>query len=48
MTTKNLIINGVDHAKFELEWVKKGGVVYRIPNLAHSKKTDVCGFRNQF
>ena len=22
----NLIINGVDHAKFDLEWVQKGGV----------------------
>ena len=30
MTTENLIINGVDHAKFDLEWVKKGGVVYRL------------------
>lgn len=25
MTTKNLIIDGVDHAKFDLEWAKRGG-----------------------
>ena len=24
--TENLIIDGVDHAKFDLEWVKKGAV----------------------
>lgn len=24
--TENLIINGVDHAKFDLEWAKRGGV----------------------
>ena len=23
--TENLIINGVDHAKFDLEWAKRGG-----------------------
>ena len=27
MTTENLIINGVDHAKFDLEWAKRGGVL---------------------
>ena len=27
MTNKNLIINGVDHAKFDLEWAKRGGVL---------------------
>ena len=26
MTEQNLIINGVDHAKFDLEWAKRGGV----------------------
>ena len=26
--TENLIINGVDHAKFDLEWAKRGGVIY--------------------
>ena len=26
MTTENLIIDGVDHAKFDLEWAKRGGV----------------------
>ena len=25
--TENLIINGVDHAKFDLEWAKRGGVL---------------------
>ena len=30
MTDQNLIINGVDHAKFDLEWVKKGGVAYGV------------------
>ena len=25
MTEQNLIINGVDHAKFDLEWAKRGG-----------------------
>ena len=25
----NLIINGVDHAKFDLEWAKRGGVTER-------------------
>ena len=25
MTEQNLIINGVDHAKFDLEWAKHGG-----------------------
>ena len=24
----NLIINGIDHSKFDLEWAKRGGVVY--------------------
>ena len=24
---KNLIINGIDHSKFDLEWAKRGGVV---------------------
>ena len=28
MTEQNLIINGVDHAKFDLEWAKRGGVIY--------------------
>lgn len=28
--TENLIIDGVDHAKFDLEWVKKGGVAYGV------------------
>ena len=23
----NLIINGIDHSKFDLEWAKRGGVV---------------------
>ena len=27
MTEQNLIINGVDHAKFDLEWAKRGGVL---------------------
>ena len=27
MTTEKLIIDGVDHAKFDLEWAKRGGVV---------------------
>lgn len=27
MTEQNLIINGVDHAKFDLEWAKRGGIV---------------------
>ena len=30
MTTEKLIIDGVDHAKFDLEWVKKGGVAYGV------------------
>ena len=25
--TENLIINGVEHAKFDLEWAKRGGVL---------------------
>ena len=25
MTDQNLIINGVDHSKFDLEWAKRGG-----------------------
>ena len=28
MTEQNLIINGVEHAKFDLEWAKRGGVIY--------------------
>ena len=32
MTEQNLIIDGVDHAKFDFEWAKRGGVV----------KTGVC------
>ena len=27
---ENLIINGVDHAKFNLEWAKRGGVVFCV------------------
>ena len=27
MTNQDLIINGVDHAKFDLEWAKRGGVL---------------------
>ena len=27
MTDQNLIIDGVDHAKFDLEWAKRGGVL---------------------
>ena len=35
MTTENLIINGVDHAKFDLEWAKHGGVfvVLYLPTM---------------
>lgn len=25
---KNLIINGIDHGKFDIEWAKRGGIVY--------------------
>lgn len=35
MTNQDLIINGVDHAKFDLEWVKKGGVaVFKRDNFS--------------
>ena len=35
MTTENLTINGVDHAKFDLEWAKHGGVfvVLYLPTM---------------
>ena len=35
MTEQNLIINGVDHAKFDLEWAKRGGVfvVLYLPTM---------------
>lgn len=28
MQTENLIINGIDHSKFDLEWAKRGGIVH--------------------
>ena len=33
--TENLIIDGVDHAKFDLEWAKRGGVfvVLYLPTM---------------
>ena len=35
MTDQNLIIDGVDHAKFDLEWAKHGGVfvVLYLPTM---------------
>lgn len=30
MTTEKLIINGVDHSVFNLEWAKRGGVVFCV------------------
>ena len=35
MTDQNLIIDGVDHAKFDLEWAKRGGVfvVLYLPTM---------------
>ena len=37
MTEQNLIINGVEHAKFDLEWAKRGGV-YIVINLELQRK----------
>lgn len=37
----NLIINGIDHSKFDIEWAKRGGIikvyqlVYKQPNTIH-------------
>ena len=36
----NLIINGIDHSVFDLEWAKRGGVVMLKKHLA--KVTYVC------
>ena len=36
----NLIINGIDHSKFDIEWAKRGGVVMLKKHL--SKVTYVC------
>lgn len=36
----DLIINGIDHSKFDIEWAKRGGVVMLKKHL--SKVTYVC------
>ena len=34
--TENLIINGVDHAKFDLEWVKKAALLMVLRKQVHT------------
>ena len=36
MTTEKLIINGVDHSVFNLEWAKRGGVVFHTYDSGYS------------
>ena len=45
MTEQNLIINGVDHAKFDLEWAKRGGLVlFKTQNeVCKHVAVDACG-----
>ena len=38
MTDQKLIIDGVDHAKFDLEWAKRGGVVISIIDNPPTKR----------
>ena len=38
METENLIISGIDHSVFDLEWAKRGGVVRHFDGYAQYLK----------